>query len=97
MKRFSPVLRIALRRELKHGELSAHQAEAVTKFLAAKGKARRQARGLLLAECAGMKGYQAALNRAELEDSDTPIWDFIKKYLPQIIAAVIAIVIQLLL
>ncbi len=97
MKRFSPVLRVALRRELKAGELTAQQDEAVRKFLAAKGKARKQARGLLLAECAGMKGYQSALNRAESEESDTPIWDFIKKYLPQIIAALVAIVIQLLL
>jgi hypothetical protein len=97
MKRFSPILRRALRRRLASGDFAPKDAEYISKLLSSRGKRRSRAWEEINAECAKIKGCTAANIAADQEESDRPVLDWILHNWDKILAVVIAIVMQFLL
>lgn len=93
MKRFSPILRRALRNQMRTGDLSAQQYEAVARLLAARGKRAKEAWNEITQQLYSThQKLQSACRRAEEEDDDTPIWDWIKNHWRDLLAVIVAIV-----
>jgi hypothetical protein len=85
-KRCQPVLRLFLRVQLLNRTLTGDEAKAARKALRSRGGLRK-----LADELKSQEGFEAACKQADDEQSETPIWDWLMKYLPTIISILVAL------
>lgn len=96
MIRFAATLKRQLRRAIKAGELTPVQQESAAKIIR-RDKQSRLAFRELLANCAAIKGFAGVCSRANDEDSEHPIIDWIKRNWDRLLSLIVSIVLAFLL